>query len=67
MNSASGLAGLASSGGLNPVNEIYLMLIAGISGSIAGSWLGRAKLTTVNLTYMLAGVLLFASFKLFYL
>lgn len=67
MNSASGLAGLASSGGLNPVNEIYLMLIAGISGSIAGSWLGRAKLTTVKLTYMLAGVLLFASFKLFYL
>jgi hypothetical protein len=67
LNSASGIAGLASSGGLNPVNEIYLMLAAGIAGSIAGSWVGLVKLTTVKLTYMLAMVLLFASFKLFYL
>jgi uncharacterized protein len=67
LNSASGIVGLASAGALNPVNDIYLMIAAGISGSIAGSWLGRAKLTPAKLTYLLAGVLLFASFKLIYL
>jgi len=67
LNSASGIAGLASSGGLNPVNEIYLMLAAGITGSFAGSWIGQAKLTPLKLTYLLAGVLLFASYKLIYL
>jgi len=67
LNSASGIAGLTSSSGLNPVNEIYTMIVAGIAGSFTGSWAGRAKLTPVKLTYLLAGVLLFASFKLFYL
>lgn len=66
LNSASGITGLASSGGLNPVNEIYLMIAAGITGGLAGSWLGKAKLTPVKLTYMLTGVLLFASIKLFF-
>lgn len=67
LNSASGIAGLASSGALNPVNEIYLMVAAGITGSFAGSWIGQAKLTPLKLTYLLAGVLLFASYKLIYL
>jgi uncharacterized protein len=67
LNSASGIAGLATSGGLNPVNEIYMMIAAGIAGSFTGSWAGRAKLTPVKLTFLLSGVLLFASFKLFYL
>lgn len=67
LNSLSGIAGLASSGGLNPVNEIYLMMVAAITGSFAGSWMGRTKLTPVRLTYLLAGVLVFASYKLFFL
>lgn len=67
LNSLSGIAGLASTGALNPVNEIYMMMAAAISGSLAGSWMGRTKLTPVRLTYLLAGVLLFASYKLFFL
>jgi uncharacterized protein len=66
LNSAGGIAGLATTGALNPVKEIYLMIALGIAGSLTGSYLGRAKLTSARLTYLLASVLLFASFKLFY-
>jgi len=66
LNSASGILGLASLGALNPVPEIYLLIGLGIAGSLIGSHLGRVKLTSLKLTYLLAAVLLFASFKLFY-
>ena len=66
LNSASGLIGLASGGGLQPVNNIYLLIATGIAGSVLGSWIGREKFSHVKLTYLLATVLLFASFKLFY-
>lgn len=66
LNSAAGLSGLASKGILNPIPEIYLLIALGIAGSLIGSHLGRAKLTSLKLTYLLAVVLLFASFKLFY-
>jgi hypothetical protein len=67
LNSASGIMGLVSSGGFHPVAEIHLMIAAGIAGSFSGAWVGRARATPRSLTYLLAGVLLFASFKLFYL
>lgn len=66
LNSAAGLSGLASKGILNPIPEIYLLIAPGIAGSLIGSHLGRVKLTSLKLTYLLAAVLLFASFKLFY-
>ncbi|WP_372933463.1 sulfite exporter TauE/SafE family protein [Mariniphaga sediminis] len=66
LNSASGIAGLVSRGGMNPVAEIYILIALGIGGSLIGSHMGRARLTSLKLTYLLAAVLLFASFKLFY-
>jgi uncharacterized protein len=66
MNSASGIVGLTTRGGLQPMNEIYLLIALGILGSITGSYLGRNKISSVKLTYLLASVLLIASFKLFY-
>lgn len=66
LNSAAGLTGLASRGILNPVPEIYILIALGIAGSLIGSHVGRVKLTSAKLTYLLAFVLLFASFKLFY-
>jgi len=67
LNSAAGVAGLITTGGLNPVGGIYLMVVSGIAGSFAGAWAGSMKISPVKLTYLLAGVLIFASFKLFYL
>lgn len=66
LNSASGILGLATRGVLNPVPEIYLLIALGVAGSFIGAWVGRVKLTSLKLTYLLAAVLLFASFKLFY-
>ncbi|MBN1986358.1 MAG: sulfite exporter TauE/SafE family protein [Prolixibacteraceae bacterium] len=66
LNSTSGIIGLASKGALNPLPEIYVMIVMGIAGSFLGSYMGMKKLTSLKLTYLLAAVLLFASFKLFY-
>lgn len=66
LNSTSGIIGLASRGSLNPVPEIYIMIAMGIGGSLIGSYVGMKRLTSLKLTYLLAAVLLFASFKLFY-
>lgn len=66
LNSAAGIGGLAAHQAFIPVDEIYLMIALGIAGSIAGSYLGREKFTSVRLTYLLASVLVFASVKLFY-
>lgn len=66
LNSTGGIAGLAARGAFNPVDEIYLMIALGVAGSMAGSFLGREKLASSKLTYVLASVLVFASVKLFY-
>lgn len=66
LNSTSGIIGLASKGALNPIPEMYIMIAMGIAGSFIGSYVGMKKLTSLKLTYLLAAVLLFASFKLFY-
>jgi uncharacterized protein len=66
MNSSGGIIGLASRGGLQPMNEIYLLISLGIAGSLTGSYLGRKRISSAKLTYLLASVLLFASVKLFY-
>ena len=66
LNSVSGITGLASQGNFEPLPEIFIMVIAGVAGSFLGAFLGTQKLNALRLTYVLAGVLLFASFKLFY-
>ena len=66
LNSASGISGLATQGNFEPLPAIYIMVIAGVAGSFLGAFLGTQKLNALRLTYVLAGVLLFASFKLFY-
>jgi uncharacterized protein len=66
LNSASGIVGLASSGNLKPLEEIYLLVALGIAGSLTGAYFGRERISSLNLTYILSGVLLFATLKLFY-
>lgn len=63
LNSASGLIGLISSGiHLNP--QIYIWVILALLGGYLGAWIGSKKLSLVKLNYLLAAVLLMASFKL---
>lgn len=64
LNSASGLLGLVSTGiHLNP--QIYIWVVLALIGGYLGAWLGSKKLSLVKLNYLLAAVLLMASFKLF--
>jgi uncharacterized membrane protein YfcA len=65
LNSASGLLGLWSYGiHLNP--QIYIWLAIALIGGFLGAWMGSKKLSLVKLNYLLAAVLLLASFKLFF-
>ena len=65
LNSASGLIGLISSGiHLNP--QIYIWVILALLGGYLGAWIGSKKLSLVKLNYLLAAVLLMASFKLLF-
>ncbi|WP_423128215.1 sulfite exporter TauE/SafE family protein [Gaoshiqia sp. Z1-71] len=64
LNSASGLLGLNGSGpviGADLLTWVAVAVIGGIAGSAAGSF----KLNPSSLKYILAGVLLMASIKLF--
>ena len=64
LNSISGLFGLATSGfTLEP--RIIIWIIVGVSGGIAGSYLGSFRIRPEKLKFMLAAVLLVASVKLF--
>ena len=64
LNSISGLFGLATSGfTLEP--RIIVWIIVGITGGIAGSYLGSFRLKSGKLKYVLAVVLFVASIKLF--
>lgn len=64
LNSATGLVGVIHSG-FQLVPDFYLWVIIGVVAGILGSWVGSTKLSTNGLRYFLAGVLVFAAFKLF--
>lgn len=64
LNSATGLVGVIHSG-FQLVPDFYLWVIIGVVAGILGSWVGSTKLSTNGLRYVLAGVLVFAAFKLF--
>lgn len=64
LNSATGIVGMASIGfQLTPV--IVSWVVVAFLGGIIGSWLGSFKVSQFRLGYILAFVLLLASFKLF--
>ena len=64
LNSASGLFGLSLSGVIIS-HELLTWVSVAIAGGIAGSLAGSFKLNHLSLKYILAGVLLVASIKLF--
>jgi hypothetical protein len=64
LNSASGLVGVAQSGFIsNP--EIYYWIGVALLGGLLGSYSGSIKFSQLKLQYILAFVLIMASFKLF--
>jgi uncharacterized protein len=64
LNSLAGLAGLISNG-LNLNTQIFIWIMAGVSGALTGSFMGSFKFENQKLKYILASVLLFAVFKLY--
>jgi uncharacterized membrane protein YfcA len=64
LNSGAGLIGVAQSGFI-PNPQIYLWLAVGIIGGLLGSFSGSFKFSHIRLQYILAFVLMMASFKLF--
>jgi uncharacterized protein len=64
LNSAAGLLGSMNKIITLPT-DIYLWLFAGLIGGLAGSYYGGYKFPLAYLKYILSGVLLFASIKLF--
>ncbi len=64
LNSATGIIGMASVGfELTPM--IVSWVVVAFAGGVLGSWLGSFRLSQMRLGYLLAFVLLLASFKLF--
>jgi len=63
LNSASGLAGIITTG-INLEPRIYLWIIMGILGGLAGSYSGSMKFSTKTLKYILAAAMFLASIKL---
>jgi len=64
LNSASGLLGITSSG-MEINSNIYVWIIAALCGGFMGSFAGSFKFSSIRLQYILAFVLIMASFKLF--
>lgn len=64
LNSASGLVGVAQSG-FNPNPEIFYWIGITLLGGLLGSYSGSLKFSQLRLQYILAFVLIMASFKLF--
>jgi len=64
LNSASGIAGLISSGIHVSPHLLYWVIVA-FMGGILGAYMGSFKLSLVKLKYLLAFVLFLASIKLF--
>lgn len=65
VNSAAGLIGIYSSG-LILSSEIFFWIPAALLGGIMGSYMGSFKISGRILRYLLSLILLFASFKLFF-
>jgi uncharacterized membrane protein YfcA len=64
LNSLSGLFALIQNGlAFDP--RLSIWIITGVTGAIAGSYLGSFKIKSEKLKYLLASVLLLASIKLF--
>jgi uncharacterized membrane protein YfcA len=66
LNSATGLAGLYSTG-LNIHENIFAWITVALLGGILGSFSGSFRFSLRGLTYVLAMVLVLASAKLFFL
>lgn len=64
LNSASGLTGLLVKG-FHFEPRLILWIVVGVLGGITGSYIGSARLKQGKLKYILAGILLLASLKLF--
>lgn len=66
LNSSAGLLGIIQTGYIgNP--EIIIWIIAAFAGGLLGSYTGSFKFSSLKLQYILASVLIMASFKLFVL
>lgn len=63
VNSIAGLGGIVGKISFTP--QMYLWVIAAVVGGTMGAYYGSKKFNYVVLKYLLAGVLLFASTKLF--
>jgi len=66
LNSASGLLGIIQSGFIGNT-QISVWIIAALCGGLLGSFAGSYKFSSIRLQYILAFVLILASFKLFVL
>ncbi|MGH1386932.1 sulfite exporter TauE/SafE family protein [Kordia sp.] len=64
VNSAAGLIGQLSSGASLP-NEAFIFVVFALIGGFLGGYYGSKKFNNKSLRYMLAFVLILASFKLF--
>ena len=65
VNSASGLIGQISSG-ISIEKESFLLVAIALIGGVFGGYYGSKKINNQNLRYILAFVLVIASFKLFF-
>lgn len=64
LNSASGLLGVYQTG-IESNPQIYFWIVAALMGGFLGSFAGSYKFSSMRLQYILALVLIVASFKLF--
>ncbi len=63
LNSASGIFGLLSTSiSLSP--DVYMWIVVALAGGLAGAYSGSFRFSLIRLRYLLAFVLLLASFKL---
>jgi uncharacterized membrane protein YfcA len=64
LNSLSGLIGLMS-GGYEVIPHFFNWIIVAAVAGLAGSWWGSGRLSVTSLRYVLSGILILASYKLF--
>jgi len=66
VNSIAGLSGYAVKG-FEFYSEIYIWIAVALAGGTLGAYFGAKKFNFTGLRYILAGVLLLASVKLFFI